>query len=149
MKKVYKEGDIFAISLAPNGEDMIKFKPPYIFGRLIAINRSKDMIVEIFNYVGNLPDNLNEILDSGRLFEPIDVIDYQYKNRWRVVARSPNYSKDESNYKDIKFDLGSCVWVEGKARMKELYEQKQIFPKMINYHPLQVEKMIKEKLHYF
>ena len=50
MRKVkYKEGDIFAVSLAKSEENIIKFLPPYAFGRIIAIFPSKDQIVEYYN----------------------------------------------------------------------------------------------------
>ncbi len=49
-KKNYQEGDLFALSLSKNAEEIKEFKAPYAFGRLIAINPSKDMIVEIFKY---------------------------------------------------------------------------------------------------
>lgn len=71
-RKRYKVGDVFVIPIWEEEKDRRIMKPPYIFGRVILIQPSKDFILEIFRYLGDIPKNIEDVFNSGLLLKPID-----------------------------------------------------------------------------
>lgn len=45
----------------------------YAFGRLIDVDMGNCSLIEVFGYVGKIPDTSEIIVNSGRLFEPVFV----------------------------------------------------------------------------
>jgi hypothetical protein len=120
----------------------------YAFGRLIEIDASGGDLVEIFNFIGNISEKYNAIVNSGLLFEPIHVSLAFTKKRWRFIFNDLTYDKNnESNYQNISFLLGTennpKVWKGGKI-MEIGSNDKNKYSEWIVYPSTKVEKMIKE-----
>lgn len=141
----YQEGEIFALSLNEEETEIRQFTPPYAFGRLIAINPSKDTIIEIFQYHGEMTDDIEMIKSSGRLFDPVSVIDYARKKRWRRIYLDSDYSYEDGKFSKVKLALGSLVWEGGNTRlMRE--DEKGKYEEYILYAPVQLEEKIRKAL---
>ncbi|MDR1328285.1 MAG: hypothetical protein LBK23_01640, partial [Oscillospiraceae bacterium] len=87
------------------------------------------------------------IIKSGRLFDPISVMDYLYKKRWKVIFIDNNFDKESVGYSKIKFSLGfdTLVWEGGKTRPIKKDEIKK-YKWMVIYAPVQVEELIREHI---
>lgn len=144
-RKKYVEGDYFALSLCEDEKSLSEFSEPYAFGRLIGINPSKDMIVEIFNYYGKMVEDIEILKQSGRLFQPVSVINYRKNNRWRLLKRDLDYNREIGGYYDVKFDMGNLIWEGGKTR-RMLSEEVGKYEKMIFYVPVQLEEKIRNAI---
>ena len=150
-RKIYQEGDVFAISLSnlyKSYERNENFIPPYAFGRLILFEPfSKFKIIETFKYYGEMTNDIEMIIKSGRLFEPIVVMDYLYKNRWRIIYSDKNFDKESAGFSEIRFSQGfdTLVWEGGKTRAIKKEETGK-YKWMINYAPIQVEELIHENI---
>jgi hypothetical protein len=153
-----KEGGIFFIPLflpldiKENTKNYGKYKfsknELYAFGRLIEIDMSGGDLVEIFKFVGNIPNDNSIIINSGLLFEPIHISLGFYKKRWQFIFEDINYDKiKDSNYRNITFLLGSEnnpeLWEGGKITEIKHYDKNK-YNEWIVYPPTKVEKMIKE-----
>lgn len=123
------EGGIFFVPLfLPNNikdnrknyyKHKFSIEDQYAFGRLIESNKSSGDLVEIFNYVGCIPDEPDTITESGQMFDPLHVAMGFEKKRWRFVFINKSYNKNvDSNYDHISFLLGDYdepeLWTGGK-----------------------------------
>ena len=111
-----KEGNIFCIPLflpniitKPNKSyTRNKFDPSkkYAFGRIVECDPHDESlyIVEIFQYIGKIPDNKEIIINSKLICDPIFVIEPFIIKRWRFIFEDKNYDKyKDSDYSNIKF----------------------------------------------
>ncbi|MDE7203892.1 MAG: hypothetical protein K2O91_18825, partial [Lachnospiraceae bacterium] len=89
----------------------------YVFGRLIELMSGNMNLVEIFSYVGKIPENPERIIQSGRLFEPVTMVNAFSRGRWRLLFDNPHYDKwTDSDYKNICFflSMGTTLWKGGE-----------------------------------
>jgi hypothetical protein len=42
--------------------------------------------------------NIDIIIESGRLFESISIMDYLYKNRWRIIFSDKTFDKESVGF---------------------------------------------------
>jgi hypothetical protein len=82
------------------------FNNDFAFGRVI--ETTSDVLVEIFNKIGSIKTNLNEITNSGIAFSPILIFwDGVVKKRWKIIGQTENYDKYiNSNYGNLKMVFG-------------------------------------------
>lgn len=126
-KKEIYFGDIFMIPLFlpfEQFEDLIDYKKYrfrkddiYAFGRLIDIDMGNCKLIEVFSYVGKIPDTPEIILRSGRMFAPVFVMGTFQKSRWRFLFGNPNYDKyKDSDYENIMFWYPAMprIWKGGR-----------------------------------
>ena len=106
-KKELHIGSIFTIPLFlplykewTHLEDLIDYRKyrfreddVYAYGRLIDIDLGNCSLIEIFQYVGAIPDSPAVITDAGRMFEPVFMVHAFGKNRWRFLFDNPQYDK--------------------------------------------------------
>ncbi len=114
------QGDIFAIPLyLPAYQswreafdefiDYRKYKlnkdDPYAYGRIIEPFDHKSVyMMEVFRYVGKIPDSPEAVKGSGRMFKPILAGGMFELGRWRVLYEDPGYDKHrDSDYGNISF----------------------------------------------
>ena len=153
MRKIkYKEGDFFAISLDKSEENIKNFLPPYAFGRIIAILPSKNQIVEFFRYFGEMENNTDILLKSGRLFNPVSTAGGLYSGRWRIIKSDPNYNREDARFSQIKlgkysddFPHLSQIWIGGKTYPASKEDFKDVEPYII-YAPQQLEQRLRDIL---
>ena len=124
-------GDIFKIPLFlpsfqewRNLEEFIDYRKYkfrdndiYAFGRLVELRPGNMNLVEIFSYVGEIPQSPEIIIRSGRLFEPVMMVGAFSRGRWRFLFDSTQYDKwTDSNYGDISFlmGMGTELWKGGE-----------------------------------
>ena len=152
------EGGIFFIPLfLPEGiKDNLKsyyrYKfqadAQYAFGRLINRTQSSGDLVEVFSYIGSIPEIPEEILASGLMFDPLHVSMGFAKKRWRFIFEDHDYDRvRNSNYANISFLLGDHInpilWTGGKEigdispSKSKAYKHWRIYP------PTQLEKKIR------
>ena len=120
----------------------------YAFGRLIEIDQSGGDLIEIFKYIGNIPDSKEVIIKSGRLTNPIHVSLGFSKKRWQFIFEDKNYNKNiDSDYQNITFLLGipenPKLWKGGLTLQISDYDTNK-YNKWIVYPSTKVENMIKE-----
>lgn len=124
MKKVIVDpGEIFCIPLFMPKEDWkLKMKlsdedldKEFAFGRVI--ETSSSVLVEIFKKIGSAKTDINEVVNSGIMFSPIQIFwDGIVKKRWRVIDQTENYDKyTDSNYANLKMVFGS----DGDFRLRD------------------------------
>ncbi|SHJ74187.1 Immunity protein 26 [Anaerocolumna jejuensis DSM 15929] len=109
-----EEGSIFGIPLFMEKDDWkLKSKlsekdldKDFAFGRVI--ETSSSVLVEIFKKIGSAHTDINEIVNSGIMFSPVQIFwDAISKKRWRIVGRTENYDKfKDSNYNNIEMAFG-------------------------------------------
>lgn len=154
-----KEGNIFFIPLfLPNNiknnrKSYFRYKfdvnNKYAFGRLIEVDKSGGDLIEIFNYVGNIPSNANVIIESGLMFKPLHMAMAFSKKRWRFIFDNPKYNRNkDSNYQNISFLLGDedkpILWQGGQK--KPYKGNMNLYDRWIVYPPTKLEDMIREKI---
>ena len=160
MEKEKKEGSIFFIplflptDLQDSRKNYWRYKfqktETYAFGRLIEIGLSAGDLVEIFNYIGNIPDDKEIIVESGLLMKPIHVCLGFAKKRWQFIFEDENYDKNkDSDYQNIAFLLGTpecpSLWKGGEGlKINDFDTQK--YNEWIIYPSTQAENLIKRKL---
>jgi len=116
-KLVVNSGDVYFIPLFLYEESSTKSFSRYKFGgeeqefcffRIIDDHLGAGILIEIFNCVGGIETDMNEILSSQRLFKPIYISGLGIsKKRWRKVGETKNYNKEtDSNYSSIQFLIG-------------------------------------------
>lgn len=95
-----------------SNEDLDK---DFAFGRVVESTSS--VLVEIFCKIGSADTSLEEILESGVMFSPVQVAwDAVVKRRWKVIGATDNYSKlRDSNYESLHMALG-----DGDFRLRHL-----------------------------
>lgn len=158
-------GDIFTIPLFLPAfqewtalEDFIDYKrykfpqnDMYAFGRLIETQGGGLDLVEIFSYVGKIPENPEAIIRSGRLFEPVMMGRVYQRGRWRFLFDDPHYDKwIDSDYGNVSFLLHDELWKGGEKikitwQQREKLEQSGIHP-MVIYGSVQLEREIRSLL---
>lgn len=154
-----KEGSLFFIPLfLPNGikdnnksYSRTKFNTSdnYAFGRLIEIDKSAGDLVEIFNYTGVIPSDLNTIIKSGIMFNPFHIAMGFSKKRWRFIFETPNYDKEkDSDYSEISFLMGDrSSPIHWKGGEKKPYSgDTSLYDRWIIHPPTKVEDMIRDKV---
>ena len=151
-----KEGSIFFIPLflPKNIKDCNKSyyrykfekKELYAFGRLIDDGEGRGDLIEIFNYTGNIPDNMNIIVDSGLMFKPLHIEGFTTK-RYRFIFEDTNYNKNsDSNYQDIGFVLGGYLWRGGKKEKDSSEAEMQEYLKYYNYMRIYASTQLEQKI---
>lgn len=165
-KKELHPGDVFTIPLFLPAyqtwrkpiEDMVDYKkysfPPndiYAFGRFIEHYVGNFDLVEIFSYIGQIPESPEEIIDSGWLFDPVMVVGVFYRQRWRVLFDTPEYDKwTDSNYDNISFLLYDELWKGGKKQFITQQQKKELYQSgildMVMYSGVQLEQKIRSNL---
>ncbi len=123
----------------------------YAFGRLIDSTQSSGDLVEIFNYVGPVPQTPDEILGSGLMFDPLHVSMGFAKKRWRLVFENRDYDRgQDSNYANINFLLGDyenpILWTGGKEMGGISPSKSKAYNHWRIYPPTQLEQKIKDHL---
>jgi hypothetical protein len=146
----FNEGDFFAVSLCETENEIKKFMPPYAFGRLIAILPSKNQIVEFFNYFGEMINNTDQLLQYGRIFNPVSTAAGLYSGRWRVIKSNPLFKREDAQFSEIKlgqyseeFPHLSQIWIGGKTYPAQKDDFKNVEPYII-YAPQQLEKRLRD-----
>ena len=87
----------------------------YAFGRLIEVHVGGMNLIEIFSYVGKIPEKPDVIRQSGRLFDPVMEGGAFERGRWRFLFDDAQYDKyTASNYENISFLLGTELWKGGE-----------------------------------
>lgn len=91
----------------------------YAFGRLIEIQTGHADLVEVFSYTGEIPENPERIIDSGRMFAPEHVGHSLFeKGRWRVIFSNPHYDmRRDSDYENISFLSSVGYMWKGKEKL--------------------------------
>ncbi|GHT18315.1 hypothetical protein FACS189429_4630 [Bacteroidia bacterium] len=150
-----REGNIFMIPLfLPDSHEnnLLKYTKydflknnTYSFGRLIEINDSSGDLVEIFNYIGAIPESKECIIKSGLLFKPVHVCLGFRKKRWRFIFEDKNYNKEyDSDYNNISFLLFNEIWIGG--RKEKINNRQENIEKWVVYPPTQLEDKIRKEL---
>jgi len=155
------EGGIFFIPLTlPNNIKnnrknyyMHKFieEDKYAFGRLIESDKTNGDLIEVFKYVGNIPSKKEEILKTGRLFDPLHVSMGFEKQRWRFIFSDKNYNKiNDSQYDKISFLIGDydtpILWMGGKKLGSINTKEMNKYNHWVIYAPTQLENKIRDSL---
>lgn len=155
-----KDGEIFAIPLfIPYGTDMRRFSKKfhnenngqYIFCQIISNEQGGGYLIEVFSKVGDLNTNLEDIVKSPRLFQPIAITGLGiYKNRWLKIYEQLDYDKErDSRYSDIKLVMGTIgnfkLWQNRKTTPITDIEAKN-YEKFIIWSASHLERRIRESL---
>ena len=76
----------------------------FIFCRVID-DKGISIIIEIFKLIGDLSVTFEEIINSGRLYEPLKINGLGiYKKRWKLLGKQDNYDKEkDSQFSKIQF----------------------------------------------
>lgn len=125
MKKIaVTPGEIFCIPLfMPKDDWKLKAKlsdadldKDFAFGRVI--DTSSSVLIEVFNKISSAKTDINEIIDSGIMFSPVQIFwDAIIKKRWRIIAQTENYDKyKDSNFNTLKMAFG----LDGDFRLRDL-----------------------------
>lgn len=131
MKKIIVDsGEIFCIPLfMPKDDWRLKTKlsdedleKDFAFGRVI--ETSSSVLVEIFFKIGSAKTDIDEIVNSGIMFSPLQIFwDGVVKKRWRIIGKTENYDKyKDSNYDNLEMVFG----VDGDFRLRNFSKQKEI-----------------------
>lgn len=167
-KKKLRSGDIFTVPLfLPSYQewreeydefiDYRKYQFPkddlYAYGRLIELQAGNMNLIELFSYVGQIPQSPEVITHSGRLFEPVMMVGAFARGRWRFLFDGPNYDKwADSDYGNISFLMGChmSMWRGGEQigitrRQADALEQSGV-PDMIVHGSVELEEKIRSLL---
>jgi hypothetical protein len=155
-KQSPKPGDIFAIELSiravhPYKSDKINFTNPknnFAFGRIINIDHVKDVIIEIFNYFGEFLFDVEKIISSGRMFDPINVTGLCFsEGRWKIISSTPSFDKNLVGFKEIKLVMGIPpnikLWKGGQIFTISESDSKGI-ERYVSYFPIDIETRINQ-----
>jgi len=156
-----KAGEIYAIPLFLSDESSIKsfsrdnFKTrgkEFVFCRIIEDLSGGGLLIEIFDLVGTLNEDITTIISSKRLFPAISTTGLGIlKKRWKKLYLQENYDREkDSQYSEITLVAGTedsyQLWKGGKGigfisnKEAEKYEIWQVWT------PSQLEKRIIKKL---
>lgn len=151
-KQRVNEGDYFAVPLSETEEDILAFKEPYAFGRVVAILPAKNQLVEIFKHHGLMTDDTGMLKRSGRLFPPVSAVAALSQGRWRVIKSDPSYTRNDADFNDIKLAMTRGqprhlwqLWQGGVARKARPEELEGVEDYMI-YAPTQLEERIRREI---
>ena len=92
----------------------------FVFGRIIEDLAGGGILIEIFDLIGAMDQDLNDILTSKRLFDPISVSGLGiYKKRWKKIYTQKEYDQErDSKYSEISLVAGTDdnlqLWRGGK-----------------------------------
>lgn len=126
-----KGGEIFAIPLFTSDiMDNISFAKnkfedkgkEFAFCRIIYNKKGSGLLIEVFDLIGSLNQDLKSIISSNRLFRPIAITGLGiYKKRWKKLYEQKNYDKErDSNYSKIQLVLGAGddlrLWQNGTEK---------------------------------
>jgi|GEM_PF-1028398 len=149
-----KEGDIFVIDLIkrsshaykPDSESFINKEGKYGFGRILDINASTGVIVEIFNYVGEFNNNIDFIIAQDRMFNPINVTSLCFtSSRWKIIKSDKDFNKQSVGFNEIKLVMGIApnlkLWQDGVTTPLTEKEASGI-ERYVTYFPNNVEERI-------
>ena len=152
--KRYKvnEGDYFALPLSESEEEVLNFKGPYAFGRVVAILPAKNQIVEIFKHHGPMTDDTEMLKRSGRLFPPVSVMAALSQGRWKVIKSDPSYTRKDADFDNIKLAMTRGqprhlwqLWQGGVTR-KASPEELEGVEDYIIYAPTQLEERVRKEI---
>jgi len=127
----------------------------YAFGRIIECHSKNCYLMEIFSYIGAVPDNPDIIINSERMFFPVLAGGSFDKGRWRIVFTNTGYDKwKNSDYGKISFLYAGTpprIWKGGKEIRisKEQYDvawKSGNPPAMDIYGAIQIEIRIRKTL---
>lgn len=123
----------------------------YAFGRIIEIDTSAGDLVEIFNYVGGIPDEPSCITNSKLMFSPIHISLAFTKKRWRYIFSDNDYDSNiQSYYGEIKFLLEHELWCGGKKTEISSKEREQFLKSGVDewivYPSTEVEERIRTSI---
>jgi len=122
-------GEIFAIPLFLSDiSDLTSFARDkfetqggnFAFCRVIADEQGGGFLIEVFDLIGTLSQDLNTIINSNRLFRPVAITGLGiYKKRWKKIHIQENYDKEKcSQYSEIYLVTGTednfQLWKGGK-----------------------------------
>ena len=108
IKKIPDSGDIFTIPLylpscqewRKTYDELIDYRTynfhtgdVYAFGRVIECHSKNCYLMEIFSYIGAVPDDPAVITSSERMFWPVISGGCFDKGRWRVAFEDAEYDK--------------------------------------------------------
>ena len=110
-------GDIYFIPLFLGDDYSLKSYSRYKFGqnehnfcfcRIIKDEAGSGVLIEIYDYIGDLNSSVDIITSKPRLIEPVRVAgEGIVKKRWRKVGESINYDMElDSSYSQIRFVFG-------------------------------------------
>lgn len=131
MKKLVnaKGGEIYAIPLflsdIPENKSFAKDKflekgKEFSFCRIIEDLIGGGILIEVFDLIGNLDQDMTTIIHANRLFSPVAVSGLGiYKKRWKKIYEQNDYDKfKDSNFSEIKLIAGMAgnfkLWQGGK-----------------------------------
>ena len=152
-----KEGGIFCIPLFLSNDfkdnrknyyrQKLEKSENYAFGRLIESDKTDGDLIEIFNFIGEIPSSAEIVINSGRMFRPLHIAMAFEKKRWRFVFHDDNYDREkDSNYSKITFLLGDEIfpelWQGGVKHETESYDT-TLYDEWIVYLPVQIEDKIR------
>lgn len=124
-------GDIYFVPLFLSHDMSTKSYFRYKFGekgqkfcflRIIKDLMGSGILVEVFNYIGDIESSVESITTSGRMFEPVLIVgDGIHKKRWRKIGETENYDcESHSNFSQIKLVIGGFehpkIWQNNETR---------------------------------
>lgn len=129
-----ESGEFYAIPLfLSEYTETQRFKKADLEGddKLFAFCRIVDdsgvsIIIEVFKLVSQLPVTFENILNSGRLYDPIMINGLGiYKKRWKLLGKQENYDKEvDSGFSNIQFVYPPLP--EGTPRLWENGQEREI-----------------------
>ena len=92
----------------------------YAFGRVIEIQAGRVDLIEVFSYTGQIPQNPEKIIHSGRMFAPEHTGHSVFeKGRWQIIFSNPHYDMwKDSDYENISFLSPVGHMWKGKKEIK-------------------------------
>lgn len=92
----------------------------YAFGRVIEIQAGRVDLIEVFSYTGQIPQNPEKIIHSGRMFAPEHIGHSVFeKGRWQIIFSNPHYDMwKDSDYENISFLSPVGHMWKGKKEIK-------------------------------
>ena len=111
-------GEIYAIPLfvsdKPDNESFVREKfidrgKNFAFCRVIEDLAGGGILIELFDLIGTIDQDLHTVINSKRLFNPVSVSGLGfYKKRWKKNHTQSDYEKEKhSNYKNISLVAGA------------------------------------------
>lgn len=109
-------GEIYAIPLFVSEKsprtrfykrDFVGARRSFAFGRVISDEQGGGLIIEVFECVGSVETEIDEIVGAGRLFRPIATTSLAiYKKRWPLIGLQADYDRErDSGYSAIELLL--------------------------------------------
>lgn len=133
-------------------DDFMGDDKKYCYCRIID-DKGVGIIIEVFNLVGNLSVDLMSIVNSGRLFDPVQIVGLGiYKKRWQKIGMQDNYDRErDSKLSEIRFVYPPLpgglprLWENGQEREISFQESERYEPSRI-WSAQHLEKRIIETL---